>query len=145
VAKIVYPGTWYTVTEPADLVCRYFDPEPITVPSDPSTLQTAIMATVSTQLYADAVKAATDPANWTVARQGEIPVRGSTATCVDATAASASAGLPVGTAAFDCLVDVGKAGTVVIRTTGTTGDPAYGAKAGVVSLMTLLSTFTPTS
>ena len=145
VAKIVYPGTWYTVTEPASQVCHYFDPDPITVPSDPATIQAAIAASVSTTAYADAVKAATDPANWTVAREGEISVRGSTATCVDAAAAGDAAGLPAGTASFACLVDVGKAGTVIIRTTGTAGDPVYQAKAGVVSLMTLLSTFTPTS
>jgi hypothetical protein len=52
--------------------------------------------------------------------------------------------LPAGTASFSCLVNVGNAGTVVIRTTGTTRDPVYQTKTGVVSLMTLLSTFTPT-
>ena len=31
-ASIVYPADWSTVTEPADLACRYFDPEPITGP-----------------------------------------------------------------------------------------------------------------
>jgi len=145
VAKVVYPGTWYTVVEPADLVCHYFDPQPITVPADPSTLTTAVMASVSATAYTDAVAAATDPANWTVARQGEIPVLGSTATCVDAAAVTPTAGIPAGTSSFACLVDAGKSGTVILRTTGAAGDPAYLAKAGVVSLMTLLSTFTPTS
>jgi hypothetical protein len=144
-ARIIYPSTWYTVTEPADLICHYFDPAPITVPSDPATLQTATMAATATTAYADAVTAATNPANWTVVRQGEIPVRGSKATCLDATATNGASGVPAGTSRFACLVDVGAAGTVMIWTTGTAGDPAYLAKAGVVWLMTVLSTFTPTT
>lgn len=145
VAKIIYPGTWFTVTEPADLVCRYFDPAAINVPSDPTTLQTAIMANSSATAYADAVTAATDPLNWTVARQGEIAVRGSKATCLDETALTDTGGVPVGTARFVCLADVGKAGTVSIWATGTAGDPAYLTKAGAVWLMTVLSTFVPTT
>ena len=54
----------------AELACRYFDPAEITVPADPTTLQTAVVATVTPTPYADAVAAATNPANWTVVRQG---------------------------------------------------------------------------
>ncbi len=122
VAKLVYPGTWNTVTTPANLACRYFDPKPITVPADPATLQTAVMANVLATPYADAVTAATNPANWTVARQGSSTVSGTPFTCVDATALVATAGVPVGSSAFSCLVNVGAAGTVVIQTIGTAGD-----------------------
>jgi heat shock protein HslJ len=143
VAKLVYPGTWNTVTTPADLVCRYFDPKPITVPADPATLQTAVMAKVLATPYADAVTAATNPANWTVARQGSSTVSGTPYTCVDATALVATAGVPVGSSAFSCLVNVGSAGTVVIQTIGTAGDVTYEEHSAIVSLMTGASTFTP--
>ena len=36
------PGHWSRREQPADLACRYFDPEPITVPADPATLDTAV-------------------------------------------------------------------------------------------------------
>ncbi len=35
-ASIVYPSSWHTVSEPPAAACRYFDPNPITVPSDGS-------------------------------------------------------------------------------------------------------------
>ena len=85
----------HVVIEPTDLACRYFDPALMTVPSDPTTLQTAGMALASTTAYADVVKAATDPASWTITRQGEIPVCGSKATGLDATAVNnGGSGLP---------------------------------------------------
>ena len=77
VATIAYPGTWSTVTSPADLACRYFDPSPITVPSDPSTLVTVVMASTSASTYSDAVAAATDPASWDVSNSSRSPSTGS--------------------------------------------------------------------
>jgi hypothetical protein len=44
---------------------------------------------------------------------------------------------------FSCLVDVGTAGTVVIRTTGTATDPTYRVKIAVVGLMTASSAYQP--
>ena len=41
-ASILYPASWSTLDAPPELACRYFDPEPITVPADPTTLQTAV-------------------------------------------------------------------------------------------------------
>jgi hypothetical protein len=67
-----------------------------------------------------------------------------TATCVDAAAVTDAAGIPAGTSSFPCIVDADTASTIILRTTGTATDPAHLAKAGVVSLMTLLSTFAPT-
>ena len=46
-ATISYAATWFTLTSPADLACRYFDPSEITVPSDPSTLVTDVMISVA--------------------------------------------------------------------------------------------------
>ena len=63
--EITYPAAWSTVSEPTDLACRYFDRDPITVPSDPTTLKTAIMVTTSTATYADMVAEATDGGPWT--------------------------------------------------------------------------------
>jgi heat shock protein HslJ len=143
VAKIVYPGGWYTPTEPADLVCRYFDPQPITVPTDPTTLQTAVMASISSQAFADAVTAATDPTKWTVTRQGGSSIGGTNGTCIDAVALVDSPGITTGMSSFSCLVDVGTAGTVVIRTTGTATDPTYRVKIAVVGLMTASSAYQP--
>ncbi len=143
VAKIVYPGGWYTLAEPADLVCRYFDPQPITVPTDPTTLQTAVMVSISTQAFADAVTAATDPAKWTVTRQGGSSIGGTNGTCIDAVALVDSPGITTGMSSFSCLVDVGTAGTVVIRTTGMAADPTYRVKIAVVGLMTASSAYQP--
>ncbi|MGZ3586328.1 MAG: META domain-containing protein [Candidatus Limnocylindrales bacterium] len=142
IATIIYPGSWYTVSEPADLACRYFDPQPITVPADPTTLRTAVMAQTSTTTYADAVAAATNPSTWDVKQKSETTVRGVAVTCVDAVALTASGSVSAGTSRFACLADVGSAGTVAIATTGAAGDPAYGARSAVVLLMTLASTFT---
>jgi heat shock protein HslJ len=141
VATIVYPGGWSTVTEPADLACRYFDPAPITVPDDVSTLSTAVQAAVDPAPYQDAVAAAIDPATWTVAAKSEFNVRGASVTCVGAIAAADTAGIPVGGARFACLAAVGTAGTVVLSTTGTPGDELFLTNAAVVSLMTVASTF----
>jgi hypothetical protein len=144
IAALVYPGTWFTVDEPAELACRYFDPEPITVPDDPATLETAVMASLDSTAYADAVTAAIDPANWTVAQSGSTTGENSVPiTCVAAVSAAEASGLPVGTARFACLAGVGSAGTVTIWATGTEEDDTFQADAAVVSLMTLVSTFTP--
>jgi hypothetical protein len=143
VATIVYPGTWSTVKEPPELACRYFDPEPITVPADPATLDTAVRADLLATPYQDALAAATDPATWTVATRTEVNVQGAAVTCIGAIAASESAGIAVGDASYACLANVQTAGTVVIRAVGTPGDPALMAESAVVTLMTLASTFTP--
>jgi len=145
VATLTYPGTWHAVTEPAELACRYFDPAEITVPADPTTLQTAVMATVTPTPYADAVAAATNPANWTVVRQGSSSAEGLSVPCVDATALTDAAGIPTGSSAHSCLVGVGTAGTVILRTVSATADEAFATNAAVVTLMTLASTFTPAS
>jgi heat shock protein HslJ len=145
VAKIVYPGTWSTVAEPADLACRYFDPDPITVPADPATLQTAVMASVSATPYGDSVTAATDAANWTVLQSGSSSGGGPSITCVGATAKSDSAGIPSGSSSYTCLVDVGSAGTVSLRTVSASIDETFESNAGVVTLMTRGSTFIPSS
>ena len=143
VATIVYPGAWYTVTEPADLACRYFDAVPITVPADPATLDTPIRADVVATPYQEAVTAATDAANWTVATKSEFNVRGAAVTCIGAIAKTDAAGIPVGQARYACLANVQTAGTVAIWATGAPDDEVFLMEAAVVNQMTLASTFTP--
>jgi len=143
VAKLVYPGTWNSVTTPPELACRYFDPAEITVPADPTTLQTAVMATVNPMEYTAAVTAATDPVNWTVIRQGSSAAEGLSITCVDATALTDAGGIPTGSSAHSCLIGVGTAGTVILRTVSPSVDAPFPANDAIVTLMTLASTFTP--
>jgi heat shock protein HslJ len=143
VATIVYPGTWSTVTEPADLACRYFDAMPITVPADPATLDTPIRADVFATPYQEAVTAATDAANWTVATKSEFNVRGAAVTCIGAIAKTDASGIPAGQARYACLANVQTAGTVAIWATGAPDDEVFLLEAGVANQMTLASTFTP--
>ncbi len=143
VATIVYPGGWSTVTEPADLACRYFAPEPITVPDDPATLDTPVMANVFTASYQDAIASAKDPAAWTVATASEFNVRGAAVTCIGAIAASDTAGIPAGQARYACLANVQTAGTVGIWAIGAPDDEVFLLEAAVVNQITLASTFTP--
>jgi hypothetical protein len=142
-ASITYPASWSTLDEPPDLACRYFDPEPITVPADPATLQTAVTVKPSATPFADAVNAATDSASWDVTRQNDVTVGGLAATLVEAVATAETAGVAVGTSSFAYIVDYGSAGTLTIRTTGTAGDPDYVSNTAVATLMAAKSTFTP--
>jgi hypothetical protein len=138
-AAIAYPSTWFTLDTPPELACRYFDPEQITVPADPSTLQTAVQVTIDDTPYADAVAAATDATNWDVAQREELSVDNLAATLVEATATTDAAGIPTGTSRFAYLIDVRSAGTMSVWTAGTAGDEAYLTQQGVVTLMTELS------
>jgi hypothetical protein len=141
VATIVYPGDWFTEIEPADVACRYFDPEEFTIPSDPSTLVTAVMASTTDASYADTVAAATDDATWDVSTLQETEADGLPATIVEATAIADGGGVPNGTSRFAIFVDVGSSGTVSLFTTGTSGDDSYETLTGVVTLMVGASTF----
>jgi heat shock protein HslJ len=142
-AAIVYPASWSTVTEPADIACRYFDPEPITVPDDPTTLQTAVMVVAAETPFANAIGAATEPTTWDVTKQVDVTVSGLPATLVEAVALKDTGGITTGTSSFAYIIDYGAAGTLAIRTTGTAGDSAYVTNTSVATLMAAASTFTP--
>ncbi len=142
-ASMVYPASWSTLDAPPELACRYFDPEPITVPADPATLQTAVEVIASAMPFADAINAATDPASWDVTQLKDVTVGTLPATLVEAVAIADTAGVAVGTSSFAYIVDYGAAGTLIIRTAGTAGDPAYATNTAVVTLMAARSTFTP--
>jgi heat shock protein HslJ len=141
VATIVYPATWFTLTEPAELACRYFDPEEISVPEDPATLATAVMIDVSADPYADTVAAAVDPASWEVREQVELTIDGLPTTLVEATAIADTDGVPTGSSRLIYILDGGAAGTISLFTVGAVDDPLYPSRAAVVTLMTAVSTF----
>ena len=142
-ASIVYPAAWSTLDEPPDLACRYFDPESIIVPADPTTLETAVMVVTSDTPFADAVDIATDPASWDVTALRDVTVGTVPATFVEAVAIADSAGVAIGTSSYAYIVDYGDAGTLTIRTTGTAGDADYVESSAAATLMAALSTFTP--
>ena len=132
------------MSEPPAASCRYFDPNPISVPSDGSAPDTAITVKPDVASYEDAVAAATDPANWNVVQTIEATVSGLQATLVEATSTSADSGTPVGTTLYSYIIDYGD-GTLTIQTSGTAGDAAYAANTQVADLMAQASTFTPPS
>jgi len=141
VAKITYPATWSTVTTPADLKCQYFDPAPITVPSDPTTLVTAVMASSSDTTYADALTDATDSAVWDVTAQETFTLSGLDATAIAATSTADSAGIPAGTSRYAYIVNVGSSGTVTMWTQGIIGEGEFANDSTILSLMVSQSKF----
>jgi len=140
-----YPAAWSTLSEPADLACRYFDRDPITVPSDPATLKTAIMVTTSTKTYADAVAAAKDSATWTVRQTVDLEIDGLPATMIEGEAKAATDGLEAGSSRLAYIIDYASAGTLTMFTVGTAGEDIYAANAAVLTLMMGASTFTAPS
>ena len=104
------------------------------------------MVVASDTPFADAIGAATDPANWDVTLQTDVTVGGLPATLVEAVAIDRRpSGFPVGTSRFIYIIDYGEAGTVTIRTTGIADDPAYATNPSVATLIAASSTFTPPS
>jgi len=140
-----YPAAWSTLSEPSDLACRYFDRDPITVPSDPATLKTAIMVTTSTKTYADAVAAAKDSATWTVRQTVDLEIDGLPATMIEGEAKAATDGLEAGSSRLAYIIDYASAGTLTMFTVGTAGEDIYAANAAVLTLMMGASTFTAPS
>jgi heat shock protein HslJ len=140
VATIVYPADWNTVAAPPALACRYFDPEPITVPADPATLTTAVMVKVDlTSTYDAALTAATNPVAWNVLIQQPVTVAGLPATRLEATSTAGSPGYPVGTTRYGYLVNAGGR-PVWFETSGTIGDATFTTDMSVVDLMASKST-----
>jgi heat shock protein HslJ len=142
-ASIVYPASWSTVSDPPSAACRYFDPEPITMPSDGSSPDVAVTVRADVASYEAAVAAALDPANWAVVQTAETTVSGLQATLVEAESTAPDSGTPVGTNLYSYIIDYGDGGTVTIQTSGDAQDPAYAANTEAADLMAQASTFTP--
>ena len=142
-ATIVYPATWHTVAAPPTLACRYFDPNPITVPADPTTLVTAVMIKADlTASYADALTAATNPTAWNVLVNQPATVGGVPATLIEATSTAGSEGVAAGQTRYAYLMNAG-GHPVWIETIGTLGDATYTTNVSVVDLIASQSTVTP--
>lgn len=142
VATIVYPASWNTVTAPPTAACRYFDPDPITVPADPSTLTTAVMIKGDpASTYEDALAAATNPTAWNVTTEKPVTLPGGLqATQIEATSTAGSPGFPAGTSRYGFLLDIGGK-PAWIETSGTAGTSEYQTNVSVVNLMASKSTF----
>ena len=141
-ATVVYPADWNTVTAPPAAACRYFDPEPITVPADPSTLTTAVMIkSDTTTTYDAALSAATNPTAWNVLTNESVTVSGLPAHLIEATSSAGSPGVPEGSTRYGYLINVGGR-PAWIETIGTVGDATYTANTSVVDLMAAESTIT---
>jgi len=142
-ATIVYPSDWNTVTAPPGSACRYFDPQPITVPADPATLVTAVMIKAdAAATYQEALAAATNPTAWNVATNEPVTVAGLPATRIEATSSAGSPGYPAGTTRYGYLIDVGGTGAWM-ETVTTTADATFSTNKSVVDLMASESTITP--
>jgi hypothetical protein len=132
---MVYPANWFTVTTPANLACRFFDPAPITVPTDPSTLVTAIQVTIDgTTSYQDALTSATNPTAWNVLVNEPATAAGLPATRIEATSTAGSPGFPPGVTRYGYLLNLGAA-SAWIQTSGTLGQPPFTTNTPVVDLM----------
>jgi hypothetical protein len=131
------------VADPPAQACRYFDPEPITVPADPSTLTTAVMIVGDPTLaYADALTAATNPAAWNVLSQTPVTVAGHNATRIEATSTAGSPGVPVNATRYGYLIDIaGK--SAWIQTVSGIDDPVDPANKTVVDLIASQATISP--
>lgn len=142
VATIVYPSSWHTVTAPPTAACRYFDPQPITVPADLSTLTTAVMIKGdAAATYQDALAAATNPTAWNVTINKPVTLPGGLqGTQIEATSTAGSPGFPAGTTRYGFLLDVGGK-PAWIETSGTAGSATYQTNVTVVNLMASQSTF----
>jgi hypothetical protein len=142
VARVAYPGSWHTVEAPPTAACQYFDPNPITVPADLSTLKTAIRAAAPQRSYADAVAAATNATNWTVQASSASTIDNLEATVVAATSIADAAGIPPGTSQVTYIINVGNAGSVALWTSGAAGDQVFKDNSAILSLMVASSAFT---
>jgi heat shock protein HslJ len=142
---ISYPAAWSTLSEPADLACRYFDRDPITVPSDPATLKTAIMVATSSATYEDVVAEAKDEASWSVRQTVDLEIDGLPATMVEGETKAVTGNLEAGTSRLAYIVDYGSAGTLTLFTVGLAGEDIYAANAAVLTLMVGASAFTAPS
>jgi len=142
-ATVVYPSAWHTVTAPPAAACRYFDPQPITVPADPSTLTTAVMIKSDpAATYDAALAAATNPTAWNVLTKTPVTVSGLPATLIEATSTAGSPSVPAGSTRYGYLINV--AGHPAwMETVGTAGDATYTSNKSVVDLMAAESTITP--
>jgi hypothetical protein len=135
---VVYPKDWYTVDEPPQYACSFFDASPIVIDPDQTVPDAPVAVLADETPYQDALAALTDPAKWKVGSQANATVSGLPATKVEASWVG-SATYPSGTLRYFYLVDRGAGGSVLFVTQGLAGD-AYTTDKQVVDLMASQST-----
>jgi heat shock protein HslJ len=139
-ARIAYPAAWFTVAAPPNLACHVFDPAPITVPADPSTLVTAVQLTVDPSLsFAAALASATNLTAWNVLVNEPATAAGLPAQRIEATSTVGSPGFPPGATRYGYLINLGAA-SAWIQTSGTVGQATFVTNSSVVDLMAAQST-----
>jgi heat shock protein HslJ len=140
-ATLSHPATWSTVTEPPELACRYFDPAPITVPPDPTTLTAAVTVTTEATAFDAAFTAATDATAWTVIRQAPLTIASHRAAVVEATALADGAGITKGQTRLAYLIELNETTTMTIQTVGDATSDSYASNGAVTTLMAASATF----
>ncbi len=136
--KVVYPANWYTVDEPPQYACGFFDSAPIVIPPDQTFPDAPVAVLADETPYQEALDALTDPAKWKVLSEKATKVSGLTATVAEVSWIG-SAPYTVGTQRYFYLVDRGAEGSVLFVTQGQVGD-AYTTDKQVVDLMASKST-----
>ena len=140
---VTYPANWFTVTEPPEFACLFFDPQPIVIDVDTgqpvASVRVAASATVT---YDEALLSATDTKLWKGISQNPATVSGLPATKLTAVANGAGS-YPAGTARYGYLVDRGANGIVAIGTTAVEGDGDFITNSQVVDQIATSIVITP--
>ena len=142
-ATIVYPSNWNTVTAPPTAACRYFDPAPITVPADPSTLTTAVMIKSDpAATYEDCAHCGHEPDGVERDHQRTRHRRRPSGHTDRGDVDGRQPWLPAGSTRYGYLINVGGS-AAWMETVGTVGDATYDTNKSVVDLMASESTISP--
>jgi hypothetical protein len=137
---VVYPKNWYTIDEPPQYACAFFDSSPIVIPPDQTFPDAPVAVLANETPYQAALTAMTDPAKWKVISQTNTTVSGLPATVAEASWIG-RAPYTVGTMRYFYLVDRGAQGSVLFVTQGQASD-TYATDKQVLDLMASKSTIT---
>jgi len=135
---VVYPAAWYTVDEPPQYACAFFDSSPIVIPSDQTFPDAPVAVLADETPYQQALDGLTDTTKWKVLSQADATVSGLPATVAEVSWIG-KAPYTVGTMRYFYLVDRGAQGSVLFVTQGTAGS-VYDTDKQVVDLMASKST-----
>lgn len=138
---VVYPKNWYTIDEPPQYACAFFDSSPIVIPPDQTFPDAPVAVLADETPYQEALTAMTDPTRWKVISQTTTKVSGLPATVAEASWIG-RAPYTVGTMRYFYLVDRGAQGSVLFVTQGQASD-TYTTDKQVLDLMASTSTISP--
>lgn len=135
---VVYPKNWFTIDEPPQYACAFFDSSPIVIPPDQTFPDAPVAVLADETPYQEALTAMTDPLKWKVISQSTTKVSGLPATVAEV-AWIGRAPYTVGTMRYFYLVDRGGQGSVLFVTQGQASD-TYATDKQVLGLMASKST-----